>query len=98
MMLSMLPGLLLKKVLFQIGGITLIQAAKALKQLKGLSYEEKMAVDILSKALEEPAYQIAANAGEEGAVVVEKQRASAISIWDSMPAMVNLKTSSKPGY
>ena len=54
------------------GGITLIQAAKALKQLKGLSYEEKMAVDILSKALEKPAYQIAANAGEEGAVVVEK--------------------------
>ncbi|MDY0218271.1 MAG: chaperonin GroEL [Candidatus Cloacimonas acidaminovorans] len=54
------------------GGVTLIQAAKTLKQLKGLSYEEKMAVDILSKALEKPAYQIAANAGEEGAVVVEK--------------------------
>ena len=56
------------------GGVTLIQAAKALKQLKGLSYEEKMAVDIMSKALEKPAYQIAANAGEEGAVVVEKLR------------------------
>jgi len=54
------------------GGVTLIQAAKALKQLKGLAFEEKMAVDILSKALEKPAYQIAANAGEEGAVVVEK--------------------------
>ncbi len=54
------------------GGVTLIQAAKAIKQLKGLSYEEKMAVDIMSKALEKPAYQIAANAGEEGAVVVEK--------------------------
>ena len=56
------------------GGVTLIQAAKAIKQLKGLSYEEKMAVDIMSKALEKPAYQIAANAGEEGAVVVEKLR------------------------
>ncbi|HOQ78514.1 MAG TPA: chaperonin GroEL [Candidatus Cloacimonas sp.] len=54
------------------GGVTLIHAAKALKQMKGLSFEEKMAVDILSKALEKPAYQIAANAGEEGAVVVEK--------------------------
>jgi len=54
------------------GGVTLIQAAKALKQLKGLSFEEKMAVDIMAKALEKPAYQIAANAGEEGAVVVEK--------------------------
>ena len=54
------------------GGVTLIQAAKSLKNLKGLSYEEKMAVDILAKALERPLYQIAANSGEEGAVVVEK--------------------------
>ncbi len=54
------------------GGVTLIQAAKALKAMKGLSHEEKMAVEILAKALEKPAYQIATNAGEEGAVVVEK--------------------------
>jgi len=56
------------------GGVTLIQASKALNSLKGLSYEEKMAVDIMIKALARPAYQIAANAGEEGAVVVEKLR------------------------
>ena len=54
------------------GGVTLIQAAKSLKAMKGLSGEEKMAVQILAKAMEKPAYQIAANAGEEGAVVVEK--------------------------
>ena len=54
------------------GGVTLIQAAKSLKAMKGLANEEKMAVEILAKALERPAYQIAANAGEEGAVVVEK--------------------------
>ena len=54
------------------GGVTLIQAAKALKDMKDLSHEEKMAVEILMKALERPAYQIAANAGEEGAVIVEK--------------------------
>ncbi|MCB5224313.1 MAG: chaperonin GroEL [Candidatus Cloacimonadaceae bacterium] len=55
------------------GGVTLIQAAKALKGMKDLSgHEEKMAVEILMKALEKPAYQIATNAGEEGAVVVEK--------------------------
>ena len=54
------------------GGITLIQAAKALHKLKDLSYEEKVAVQILTKALEKPAYQIASNAGEEGAVIVEK--------------------------
>ncbi len=54
------------------GGVTLIQAAKALKEMKDLSHEEKMAVEIMMKALEKPAYQIAANAGEEGAVIVEK--------------------------
>jgi len=54
------------------GGVTLIQAAKALKTMKDLDSEEKMAVEILMKAPERPAYQIAANAGEEGAVVVEK--------------------------
>jgi chaperonin GroEL len=54
------------------GGVTLIHAAKALKQLKDLSHEEKVAMEILIKALEKPAYQIAANAGEEGAVIVEK--------------------------
>lgn len=57
------------------GGVTLIQAAKSLKNLKGLDPEEKMAVDILVRALARPAYQIASNAGEEGAVVVEKLRA-----------------------
>jgi len=54
------------------GGVTLIQAAKALKAMKGLSHEEKMAVEIMAKAMEKPAFQIAANAGEEGAVIVEK--------------------------
>jgi chaperonin GroEL len=54
------------------GGVALIQAAKALKKMKDLGHEEKMAVEIMMKALERPAYQIAANAGEEGAVIVEK--------------------------
>jgi len=54
------------------GGVTLIHAAKALKEEKGMSHEERVAYDILRKALEKPSYQIAANAGQEGAVVVEK--------------------------
>jgi len=54
------------------GGVTLIHAAKALKDVKGLIHEEKVAFEIMSKALEKPAYQIAANAGAEGAVIVEK--------------------------
>ncbi|MFB3845083.1 MAG: chaperonin GroEL [Candidatus Cloacimonadaceae bacterium] len=54
------------------GGVTLIQAAKELKAAKNLTFEEKVAFEILAKALEKPTYQIAANAGQEGAVVVEK--------------------------
>ncbi len=54
------------------GGVTLIHAAKALKTAKNLAFEEKVAFEILIKALERPTYQIAANAGQEGAVVVEK--------------------------
>jgi len=56
------------------GGVTLIHAAKALKNVKDLTFEEKVAYEILIKALEKPSYQIAANAGQEGAVVVEKLR------------------------
>ncbi|HNX37359.1 MAG TPA: chaperonin GroEL [Candidatus Cloacimonadota bacterium] len=54
------------------GGVTLIHAARALEELTGLSHEEKVATQILAKALERPAWQIAYNAGEEGAVIVEK--------------------------
>jgi len=54
------------------GGVTLIHAAKALKDSKDMSHEERVAFDIVRKALEKPSYQIAANAGQEGAVVVEK--------------------------
>jgi chaperonin GroEL len=54
------------------GGVTLIHAAKALKEEKNMSHEERVAYDILRKALEKPSYQIASNAGQEGAVIVEK--------------------------
>ncbi|MBI9032135.1 chaperonin GroEL [bacterium] len=54
------------------GGTTLIHAAKALANFEGETHEEKVGASILMKALERPAYQIAANAGEEGAVIVER--------------------------
>jgi chaperonin GroEL len=54
------------------GGTTLIHAAKALADFEGNTHEEKVGASILMKALERPAYQIATNAGEEGAVIVEK--------------------------
>lgn len=53
------------------GGVTLLNIAPALDQVKG-SPDELVGVGIVKKALEEPAKMIAANAGEEGSVVVEK--------------------------
>jgi len=54
------------------GGATLIYAAKGIDNKKLKSHEEKVGADILKKALSTPAYFIASNAGEEGALIVEK--------------------------
>ena len=54
------------------GGTTLIYASKALNDVETSTHEEKVALDLLRKALTRPAFQIASNAGEEGAIVVEK--------------------------
>ena len=53
------------------GGVTLLNLASSLDGIKGLP-EELVGVNIVKKALEEPAKLIAANAGMEGSVVVEK--------------------------
>jgi chaperonin GroEL len=53
------------------GGVALVRAMKALEKLQ-LSSEEKVGVQILLKALEEPLKQIAENAGKDGAVVVDE--------------------------
>ena len=58
------------------GGATLIYAARAIDGMKLKSHEEKVGADILKAALCIPAYQIAANAGEEGALKVEKIKKS----------------------
>ncbi|MCD4651109.1 MAG: chaperonin GroEL [Candidatus Cloacimonetes bacterium] len=63
------------------GGVTLIQAAKAIDALKLETHEEKVGAEILKKALEIPAYQIAKNAGEEGAVIIEKLKDSKKPHW-----------------
>src|SRR2546423_781686 len=62
------------------GGVALVRAAKALDKFKanedgGGDTDEQIGVTIVRRALEEPLRQIAANAGVEGAVVVEKVRA-----------------------
>lgn len=53
------------------GGVALIRAQKALDGLK-VDGEEKVGLDILRKAVEEPLKQIAINSGMDGAVVVEE--------------------------
>jgi chaperonin GroEL len=55
------------------GGSALIQAGKALKELRAsLSGDEAAGVDVFSQALVAPLYWIAANAGLDGSVVVNK--------------------------
>lgn len=53
------------------GGVALIRAVKALDNLS-LENEEKVAIGILRRALEEPMRMIAQNAGVDGAVIVEE--------------------------
>src|ERR1700716_794494 len=66
------------------GGVVLIRAAKALDKFKLFETDddgeasgdedEQIGVNIVKRALEEPLRQIVANAGQEGAVIVEKGR------------------------
>ena len=57
------------------GGVALVRCAKALDELK-LKGDEKVALDILRRALEEPIRQLATNAGLDGAVVIQKVKES----------------------
>lgn len=56
------------------GGTTYIRAQKALEGLKGDNADEQTGINIVCRAIEEPLRQIVANAGGEGAVVVDKVR------------------------
>ncbi|PJC02311.1 MAG: chaperonin GroEL [Candidatus Komeilibacteria bacterium CG_4_9_14_0_8_um_filter_36_9] len=52
------------------GGVALIRASKVLANVE-VNGEEKIGIDILRRAVEAPAKQIAENAGKDGSVVVE---------------------------
>ncbi|GAP72713.1 heat shock protein 60 family chaperone GroEL [Candidatus Symbiothrix dinenymphae] len=54
------------------GGVAYIRAAAALEGFKGANDDETTGVEIVKRAIEEPLRQIVANAGKEGAVVVQK--------------------------
>ena len=54
------------------GGTALLRAAKVLEKLKGEDPDEQTGINIVKKALEGPARQLAENSGLEGSVVVNK--------------------------
>lgn len=54
------------------GGIAYIRATKALEGFIGDNADETTGIEIIKRAIEEPLRQIVANAGKEGAVVVQK--------------------------
>jgi chaperonin GroEL len=58
------------------GGVAFIRAQKALENFKLDNEDENIGVGIVKRALEEPLRQIVANAGQEGAVVVDKVRSN----------------------
>ena len=56
------------------GGVAYIRAIDALEGFKGDNADETTGIEIIKRAIEEPLRQIVANAGKEGAVVVQKVR------------------------
>jgi len=57
------------------GGVAYIRSIEALEDLKGDNEDETTGIEIVKRAIEEPLRQIVANAGGEGAVVVDKVKA-----------------------
>jgi chaperonin GroEL len=56
------------------GGVALIRSISTLDTLKGANEDEMTGIQIVKRAAEEPLRQIIANAGGEGAVIVQKVR------------------------
>ena len=54
------------------GGVALVRAIEAIKNLKGANEDENIGIQIVRKALESPLRIIAVNAGQEGSVVLQK--------------------------
>jgi chaperonin GroEL len=54
------------------GGVALLRASEALKKIRTQNDDQKTGVEIVRKALQSPARQIATNAGEDGSVIVGK--------------------------
>jgi chaperonin GroEL len=58
------------------GGVALLRAIPILETIKTDHVDQKVGVDIIKRALEEPIRQIVSNAGLEGSVIVEKVKSN----------------------
>ncbi len=58
------------------GGVAFIHAATSLDALEYANEDEKLGINIIKRAIEEPIRQIVANAGGEGSIVIQKIRES----------------------
>jgi chaperonin GroEL len=56
------------------GGVALIRCLPAIEAVKGANDDEQIGVSILKRAVEAPLRSLAANAGEEGSVIVQEVR------------------------
>ncbi|WP_027664693.1 chaperonin GroEL [Rhizobium leguminosarum] len=56
------------------GGVALLRAVKALDNLNTANQDQRVGIDIVRRAVEAPARQIAENAGAEGSIIVGKLR------------------------
>src|SRR5215208_7197877 len=63
------------------GGVALLRSARALKGLKHENNDQRLGIEIVHKAIQWPARQIAENAGLDGAVVVGKLLESDDANW-----------------
>ncbi|CAM5587171.1 chaperonin GroEL [Aquamicrobium terrae] len=63
------------------GGVALLRAVKALDAVSADNVDQKYGIDIVRRAIEAPARQIAENAGAEGSIIVGKLREKADFAW-----------------
>ncbi len=63
------------------GGVALLRAVKALDALSADNTDQKYGIDIVRRAVEAPARQIAENAGAEGSIIVGKLREKSEFAW-----------------
>ncbi|MDA8234244.1 MAG: chaperonin GroEL [Clostridia bacterium] len=62
------------------GGTALVDVVSALENVTSEVHDEKVGIDIIRRALEEPLRQIANNAGLEGSVIVEKVKSQPVGV------------------